>query len=419
MKSKRLIAFTLIELLIVIAIVGILSGFVLVSLNSATDSANDARRKSDLSQIVKALLVYNTSNPTYPIETCAIGSTCSETVNNALGSASSITGPNNTYYTYSSDDGISFTVSAIMSNTNTYTYDSETGYSESSAEQGLPGYAKRQPITINSASALTDYQVKLTVAYDTDMQPDFDDLRFTSSDQTTELSYWLESKTDSTTATIWVKIPSLASGDNTIYMYYANASATTASNGDNTFLLFDDFLGTTLDTNKWTVVSGTPTVGGSLMTIRSGYSDLINSKSSFTNSYALRMYGAIKASNGGTLASGFASSGSYTFGAAILCQVSPQNKRFINDSWNATANISFDDNNHIFDIIHNGTSNIKLIIDKTTEYTISSGIVSTEKVVSFGMSSSGYTGSDVIDWMLVRKYINTEPNSSFGAEQNS
>ncbi|MFA5178489.1 MAG: prepilin-type N-terminal cleavage/methylation domain-containing protein, partial [Candidatus Paceibacterota bacterium] len=68
MNSKKLFAFTLIELLVVIAIVGILSGFVLVSLNSATDSANDARRKSDLSQIVKALLVYNTSNPTYPIE---------------------------------------------------------------------------------------------------------------------------------------------------------------------------------------------------------------------------------------------------------------------------------------------------------------------------------------------------------------
>jgi len=130
MKSKKLFAFTLIELLVVIAIVGILSGFVLVSLNSATDSANDARRKSDLSQIVKALLVYNTSNPTYPIETCAIGSTCSETVNNALGSAASITGPNNTYYTYSSDDGTSFTVSTILSDTDTYSYNPETGYAE-------------------------------------------------------------------------------------------------------------------------------------------------------------------------------------------------------------------------------------------------------------------------------------------------
>jgi hypothetical protein len=67
-------------------------------------------------------------------------------------------------------------------------------------------YTKRKPITItNSDSALTDYQVKLDITYDSDMQPDFDDLRFTSGDGTTELSYWLESKTDSTSAIVWVK----------------------------------------------------------------------------------------------------------------------------------------------------------------------------------------------------------------------
>src|SRR5574343_189791 len=134
MNSKKLLAFTLIVLLVVIAIVGILSGFVLVSLNSATNSANDVRKKSDLSQIVKALLVYNTENPAYPIETCSIGLTCSATVNNALGQASGITGPNNTYYTYSSIDGTSFTVSTILSNTNTYSYNPEEGFIE---DQGI------------------------------------------------------------------------------------------------------------------------------------------------------------------------------------------------------------------------------------------------------------------------------------------
>ena len=250
MKSKRLIAFTLIELLVVIAIVGILSGFVLVSLNSATDSAKDVKTKNDLAAISRAILTYHALNNAYPIEEtpCSIGDgTClNELVPNHIQSF-----PldfNNTRYQYSSD-GTSYTLTGNLTNERVLTYDSETGFSESDAEQGLPGYAKRQPITINSASALTDYQVKLIVAYDTDMQPDFDDLRFTSSDQTTELSYWLESKTDSTTATIWVKIPSLASGDNTIYMYYANASATTASNGDNTFVFFDDFENGNL--SKW------------------------------------------------------------------------------------------------------------------------------------------------------------------------
>ncbi|MFA5009167.1 MAG: DUF2341 domain-containing protein [Candidatus Paceibacterota bacterium] len=489
MKSKKLFAFTLIELLVVIAIVGILSGFVLVSLNSATDSANDARRKSDLSQIVKALLVYNTSNPTYPIETCAIGSTCSETVNNALGSASSITGPNNTYYTYSSDDGTSFTVSAIMSDTYAYSYDSSVGaYVSLSAINGVCGsanktysftdtsygsdtfcstgtttpsspafpdpgnttnwscngqnggsnadcsasrnqefdeYAKRQPITINSASALTDYQVKLTVAYDTDMQPDFDDLRFTSSDGTTELSYWLESKTDSTTATIWVKIPSLASGDNTIYMYYANASATTASNGDNTFEFFDDFEGSSLDTNKWVRhwSGGSSVVSGGKVRVTGGASpnyEAIGAKINFAYPYRLRAL--------------------TNFGAeSDYVSIGLDGRANIWNSFTYTARIRYE-STKIFHTYSEGTSNT---ISRATSLTSPNIIEINQKsstTVDFYINnikegSCTNTGIPVagmgpwieslnsqyvdVQWIFYTKYTTTEPTSSFGAEQNN
>lgn len=51
--------FTLIELLIVIAIIGILSATVLVSLNAARTKAEDARRKSDVALIARALELWN------------------------------------------------------------------------------------------------------------------------------------------------------------------------------------------------------------------------------------------------------------------------------------------------------------------------------------------------------------------------
>jgi len=81
---------------------------------------------------------------------------------------------------------------------------------------------------------------------------DFGDIRFADSDGVTELSYWMEEKVDSDYAVFWVKVPSIpASPDTaTIYIYYGNSSATTTSDGDSTFLLWDDFS----DASRWTEV---------------------------------------------------------------------------------------------------------------------------------------------------------------------
>lgn len=58
--------FTLVELLLVIAIIGILSTVAVVNLNVARAKARDARRMSDMEQIVLALNVYKETNGHYP-----------------------------------------------------------------------------------------------------------------------------------------------------------------------------------------------------------------------------------------------------------------------------------------------------------------------------------------------------------------
>lgn len=60
--------FTLIELLVVISIIGILSSFAVVSLNSARVKARDAMRKADTASLRTALsLYYFENNDAYPV----------------------------------------------------------------------------------------------------------------------------------------------------------------------------------------------------------------------------------------------------------------------------------------------------------------------------------------------------------------
>lgn len=58
--------FTLIELLIVLAIIGVLTSFLLANLIGAKARARDAQRKSDLRQMQAAFEMYRADNGNYP-----------------------------------------------------------------------------------------------------------------------------------------------------------------------------------------------------------------------------------------------------------------------------------------------------------------------------------------------------------------
>jgi PKD repeat protein len=103
-------------------------------------------------------------------------------------------------------------------------------------------------ITVTNSPAIANYQMKAEVPYSAHMKTDFGDIRFTGSDGTTTYSYWMEKKTDGTSAVFWVNVP--AASTTNFRMYYGNASLTTTSNGTKTFDFFDDFSG---DLSKWTI----------------------------------------------------------------------------------------------------------------------------------------------------------------------
>lgn len=74
--EQRNRGFTLLELLIVIAIIGVLASVILASLNSARVNARDTRRATDLQQLQKAFELYANDNggsfPSSPVNTQVI-----------------------------------------------------------------------------------------------------------------------------------------------------------------------------------------------------------------------------------------------------------------------------------------------------------------------------------------------------------
>ncbi len=135
--------------------------------------------------------------------------------------------------------------SCLFSDQRTYRWRNDNG------AEGVPStewydqnWSKRKRVRINNnaTSSEVNIEVKFNVVYDSDMQSDFDDLRFTDSSGTTSIPYWIESLTAAASSTVWVKVPALpASGMADIFMYYGHATVAGGTSGTSTFKFFDDF----------------------------------------------------------------------------------------------------------------------------------------------------------------------------------
>jgi uncharacterized repeat protein (TIGR01451 family) len=166
----------------------------------------------------------------------------------------------------------------------------------------------RQPVILSNLGAyLPYYQVLIrldNVNFNfSHAKSDGADIRFTDSSGKNGLSYWIESwDSQNKRAYIWVLVSSIAPEPQatTIFMYYGNSSAASASNGLTTFDFFDDFSqfssvacslalppqanqpfsqyqagsdGTPVipdqaaSVNSWCVISGTPVASSGILTL--------------------------------------------------------------------------------------------------------------------------------------------------------
>ena len=298
----------------------------------------------------------------------------------------------------------------------------------------LDGWSARKSHVINNTGdALSDYQVKFIVHRSdgsdsgddvyigsSGCESDYDDIRFTKSDGTTLLDYWIE-ESDSSDATIWVEVDSIAgSDDTTIYLYYGNAGASAVSSGDDTFDFFDDFDGGSVDTDKWDIDSGSPSVADSNIVV-SG--DDIYSDNTFGPGVAYRT--KVKYNVVGGTSNYFMQNGFQSIEAArhtVAHSLSTYSNKW--DSYDAdyelTSASGVTANTYCtFEIKWPSSSSVTFTVDDTDVATHTSQVPDDPMYVRLRADSTVGTTTLTSDWVLIRKYAATEPShGAWGSEES-
>jgi hypothetical protein len=142
-------------------------------------------------------------------------------------------------------------------------------------------------VTLDHPTPSAGYQVRVdlspAVFHYAGAQAQGGDIRFMDQHQQA-LDYWIESWDPVQGSVLWVRVPE--AGTSSFTMLSGNPAAAPVSSGENTFIFFDDFAGTALDTARWEEKGdGTVTVSNGLTSV--------GEKALFTKDSIPDIYGSV------------------------------------------------------------------------------------------------------------------------------
>lgn len=308
----------------------------------------------------------------------------------------------------------------------------------------LSGWTYRKSHAITGAvGAGTNYQIQITVHYgsgtdndddvymNSNCETDFQDIRFTDDDGVTELDYWIESYVDSDNAVIWVEVADDLGSNQTIYIYYGNASATYPHGDDQTemdatFLFADHFYGSSLDLTKWDEInSPTITVIGSEVEVEStdGVWRGIFTDNTFGGPYDIAWRSRKRFTLSQYNIAGMANSSVAVHGlddenmSFYWVTLDRETCKTAHNGAQQTTNITSDGANHIFDLewVDGPTQvEVKFYIDGSLQATHATQVPDLAMMCYMACQNT----SQFCDWVLVRKCVDPAPtHGTWGSEE--
>ena len=290
-------------------------------------------------------------------------------------------------------------------------------------------YRKSFNITNTTAGAQTNYTMRLLVSKNSGSdgagtvnlsgycQDDFDDIRFTNATDV-KVDFWTETVNSGINATVWIEFDNInATGNTSFYIYYNNATATSASNGTNTFPFFDHFPGVAIDTDKWEIDLAQASVADSILTYAyaSAAWKKINTINNYGVGYRLRTRAQFPTNLYAMLE--MRDNDSTTYADIFTYTASPymQLRLYVAgvNKGSPTTNIDM------------GSYAIYELYRTASAYSaFKNDVEMTGSPIAFGFTGdypcqiSVYNSSMLFDWVLFRKYVSPEPTwGSWGSEE--